>query len=293
MSMLAIKGHATRGKEVIEILEKLGGMVKGKTLGTETFCAYYIDSDGSIDYKHYSRFDDATQFTLEEFLEKFPYKVGNRIKIPNCDVACRVTNMIWNGIEIEYETTNSEETFFADDLQPYKEETMNKAVFDASAQCCDIMNHLIKEKAMEIKMDIPKGYEFAGVDDDNQQVVFTKIQPQYPKTYEECCDILNRTPPINDDVEGYKWKLLMNYQRLLVARDAYWKIVGEQMGLGKSWEPDYTNDDAKFCICCCENLLADGITYDANQVLVFPTAEMRAEFRENFKGLLEQCKELL
>ena len=39
------------------------------------------------------------------------------------------------------------------------------------------MNHLIKEETMEetIKIDIPKGYEFAGVDDDNQQVVFEKI----------------------------------------------------------------------------------------------------------------------
>lgn len=44
-----------------------------------------------------------------------------------------------------------------------------------------------KEEIMEeIKIDIPKGYEFAGIDDSRQQVVFTKIQPEYPTTYEEC-----------------------------------------------------------------------------------------------------------
>ncbi len=34
----------------------------------------------------------------------------------------------------------------------------------------------------ELKIDIPAGYEFAGVDDDAQQVVFTKIQPEYPES---------------------------------------------------------------------------------------------------------------
>lgn len=29
-----------------------------------------------------------------------------------------------------------------------------------------------------IKIDIPKGYEFAGVDDDKQHIVFTKVQTE-------------------------------------------------------------------------------------------------------------------
>ena len=49
---------------------------------------------------------------------------------------------------------------------------------------------IITEKEDSIIVDIPKGYEFAGVDDDKQQVVFEKIGCQYPKTYGECCEIL-------------------------------------------------------------------------------------------------------
>lgn len=30
--------------------------------------------------------------------------------------------------------------------KPYKKEFINKTVFDSNAQCCDIMNHLIKEE---------------------------------------------------------------------------------------------------------------------------------------------------
>jgi hypothetical protein len=70
-------------------------------------------------------------------------------------------------------------------------------------------------------------------------------------------------------------------------------VVVEQMGLGTPWKPDYTTDDAKFCICCCGNVVTNGVTYEANEVLVFPTEEMRDAFYENFKDLIEACNELL
>lgn len=46
-----------------------------------------------------------------------------------------------NGYEWNAETKTLEKL-----LKPYKKETINKAVFDSNAQCCDIMNHLIKEE---------------------------------------------------------------------------------------------------------------------------------------------------
>ena len=36
-------------------------------------------------------------------------------------------------------------------LKPYKKETINKAVFDSNAQCCDITNHLIKEETKTLE----------------------------------------------------------------------------------------------------------------------------------------------
>lgn len=154
MANLAIIGHKKRGKEVIEILEMLGGIINGKLLGTETFCTYYIDSDGSIDYKHYSRFDDAIQFTLEEFLEKFPYKVGDKVLLEG--IVKTIKQVCWNNTEneviykLETNVRGFSEEYYVHhyDLRPYKEETMveaSKAVFEANAQWCDIMNHLIKE----------------------------------------------------------------------------------------------------------------------------------------------------
>jgi hypothetical protein len=180
----------------------------------------------------------------------------------------------------------------------------NKVVFDTNAQCCDIMNHLIKEETMEetIKINIPKGYEFAGVDDDNQQVVFERIGCQYPKTYEKCCEITNSKLDIHyfytrKDKEDYPedvkiMNIVDDLRRLIICRNAYWKIAGEQMGLGKPWEPDtcqivYSIGRDSNKIGLCNNM------FGGYFILEFPTEEMRDAFCENFRDLIEQCKELL
>ena len=146
-----------------------------------------------------------------------------------------------------------------------------------------------KEEDMEtIKIDIPKGYEFAKIDNDKQQIVFTKIQPQYPKDYVECCECLKHNPFINN-VSGYKRDTIEALQTLITCRDAYWKLAGKEMGLDKPWEPDWNNlSTTKVYI----RINKGYFTY-SSRVLVFPTAEMRDAFYENFRELIEQCKELL
>ena len=82
MANLAIKGHPTRGKEVIEILEMLGGKQFESYNGNEVNWCYTI-IDGSIDWDYPS--DKYKVFSLEEFLEKFPYKVGDKVKTKHPD----------------------------------------------------------------------------------------------------------------------------------------------------------------------------------------------------------------
>lgn len=155
-----------------------------------------------------------------------------------------------------------------------------------------------------IKIDIPKGYEFAGIDDDNQQVVFERIGCQYPKTYEECCRITNSKLDIHyfytrKDKEDYPEDVkimdsLDNLRRLIICRNAYWKIAGEQMGLGKPWEPDWLNTEQdKFVIYTHNNVIHLNCFLLGHNVLAFPTFEIRAMFYKNFKELIESCKELL
>ena len=118
-----------------------------------------------------------------------------------------------------------------------------------------------------------------------------KKKKSYPKTYEECCEVLDIID--NRSVwHGYRSVQLKIFQKLLICRDAYWKIAGEEMGLGKPWEPNW-GKGACYTICCNTNQIVIGTDKFRNSILAFPTEEMRDAFYENFKELIEQCKELL
>jgi hypothetical protein len=201
-------------------------------------------------------------------------------------------------------------TLSAEYLQPYKEETMdkiNKAIFDTNAQCCDISNRLIKEETMEEKLCIGLFPVSNGrkeiIPCDGYEVVFdegkfyvVKKPSKYPKTRVECCEILypnKNFQTVAQPIKGHNGKKLLALQKLLVCRDAYWKIAGEQMGLGKHWEPDWGNDLLKYYISFHNNKVDKGVISYSNKILAFPTAEMRDEFYKNFKNLIETCKELL
>lgn len=144
---------------------------------------------------------------------------------------------------------------------------------------------------------IPDGYEFDTVD--NGKIILKPIKPKYPTSYNDCCDILgfknrNKTEQqFLNSCDLYDAELMTKFSMLKVCRDAYWKIAGEEMGLGKPWEPDWTSGKPFYCISVSENIIGKGKWYIDNKILAFPTKEMRDVFYENFKDLIEQCKELL
>ena len=88
-------------------------------------------------------------------------------------------------------------------------------------------------------------------------------------------------------------KLLNDFQKLLLCRDAYWEIAGEQMGLDKPWEPDWNDTLPKYTIVVFGNDLLNHYTLAQNFILAFPTEEIREAFYDNFKDLIEACKTLL
>lgn len=124
-----------------------------------------------------------------------------------------------------------------------------------------------------------------------------KKKPKYPKNYEECCEVLGMTYDYPDIrmVSIDECSFYSNFIRLIRCRDAYWKIAGEQMGLGKSWEPEYISlvNNEYFTIHTFNNEIIKSGTSHRNAILAFPTEEMRDKFFENFKELIERCKKLL
>ena len=100
---LAIKGHATRGKEVIELLEMLGGHNGSNVKGNKSDYVYFITVSGNIGCRDINCIL-IDYFTLEEFLEKFPFKVGDYVFAGNWSYAVDIRQMRWNPNtqEVEY-----------------------------------------------------------------------------------------------------------------------------------------------------------------------------------------------
>ena len=344
---LAIKGHSIRGNEVIEILEMMGGKN----------CYNVIEGwQKQIRAGEYIFDDEGMYFlTLEEFLKKYPFKVGD--KVMNCyGDSFTIKSMSWS-VDCEtmvYDFENTAIVLAAEDIEFVNE---NKPLFKngdvvklkgcpdknlfwivmdvledgyifndgkkysfndqhhyekSSREVINIKPSKMKNVLVELlehikttpKEDLER--EFEEIESEGWFQIGPSVEefidfcnkinkkPKYPTTYEECCGIIGipRHEVEIDLPQPYQQKMF-NLFKLLICRDAYWKIAGEEMGLGKPWEPDWNDINRKYFI----SLTCDGIgLYDDfrnPQVLAFPIEEMRDAFYENFKDLIESCKELL
>jgi hypothetical protein len=312
MAQLAIKGHKTRGSEVIEILEMFGGINTQNLYGDENYAYYTIDSDKEIKAGIYV-FDDKNViiFTLEEFIENFPYKVGDKVLInDDKNDVYTVKSMAWdedfNRVVYKIEAVDGtihNNTWFANEMvfaKPKKEESMEEKLMpriDLTRYCKD--KYILDLGNYEIKKE-------------NGVTYMIHKKPQYPKTYKECCDVLSLPLYYNLRYHTYEYGYsefttineLCSLQdklnilgKLIICRDAYWKIAGEQMGLSKPWEFKLGSDSKE--VVYAISVFGTGIMLDfyyalnCNKILIFPTEEMRNSFYDNFKDLIEQCKELL
>lgn len=282
MAILAIKGHATRGSEVIELLEMLGGRdTYNNNTGSDLGFYYSIENGEIKSWKRKYLDDSYIYFTLEEFLEKYPYKVGDRVLLP-FGGASTIKSMYWNESEnaMRYKAQGVDNLVFgAAPLQPYTEQKEETA--EETENSVVVNNELKQLKVHSLRHDkvqliIDDKYELK---QEGNAYYIVKKKPQYPKTYEECCKVLLLKPErATFSVSGLEYERfsVVNLQRLLICRDAYWKVAG-------NWKPDWNKTN--YYINCIPCFLSD--------ILPFPTEEMRDAFFGNFKELIESCKELL
>lgn len=128
-----------------------------------------------------------------------------------------------------------------------------------------------------------------GLAEEYSQTDKKEVYKKYPKTYEECAKVLLDRASSRNDI-GYKGDLLVSLQKLLVCRDAYWKLYGEEMGLRKPWKP---SNDPTYDIIRQYGKVRTCNFIGRCTLLEFPTPEMRDVFKKNFKVEIESCKEFL
>ena len=250
------------------------------------------------------------------------YKVGDEVRIKGTDIGGTVESIIRGQLIVN--SKGSKIPSWPEDVDLMKsveEETVLnkwtglKVELELSKTVIGVSNveSLRGERFMSgfVKAIIPpEGYIFK---DENgnvinaTKIVLEKKKKEYPKTYEECCEVLDiggyQIGGFVKPGEDYKYEKnlitkISTLYNLIICRDAYWKIAGEEMGLNRPWKPDYDSGVNKYGIICMNGVVqksnpTTNWERHLNKVLDFPTKEMRDAFKENFEPDIEFCKEFL
>ena len=258
---IAIKGHESRGKEVIQILESLGGIDKWNHIGGCVNYAYYIDHCNNIYSFGISGYHgDRKIYTLEEFEKEFPFKIGDMVTV--------ITNTPYKIVALEYYMgrlcyrLDNGLNYSSESLKPYKEMKEERNIT------------LTLDKAKEW---FNKGGELKEI---ALQAFSEKELNPLPRSLEEFYKQGN-------PVASWRYNIPIKY-------DALFKLEQLRNCWRQGWEPNWDNvTQTKYYICCCRGEFKISTLYETRCFLTFPTREMAEEFLECFRDLIEKAGDLI
>lgn len=140
---------------------------------------------------------------------------------------------------------------------------------------------------METKeLILPEGWEVKEVVDN--KIIIREKEKELPKTWGECNKgtAMSYYPSINWYVPNEHEAVIKALCKLLICRNAWWNQLG--------WKPDWKNcGTVKHCIQPFSEKIDKSTNRTGSVVLAFPTIEIRDQFLETFRDLIEEAKELL
>ena len=252
--------------------------------------------------------DEMIEGLVEEIKPKF--KVGDSVEVLKTGNTYTISQVKFNGKEFVYtfSTTDNSACWFSEEelkpihfidiaIKPHNvrgdeiikmlEELggTNAFSFDGSDHNC--VNPFAYYIDNDDKQIYGGGIEFLRKNGYKIHALEELKKKEYPKTFEECVHVL-------EGENRMSLEQMNTFRKLIDARNAYWKIYGEENGLGKPWEPDYTKE--RYIIYKWVDEIFKGYKaggFGERFILEFPTEEMRDAFYENFKSEIESCKEFL
>ena len=159
----------------------------------------------------------------------------------------------------------------------------------------------IKSDMKTKEMIIPPGWEIDEVR--GNKIILMESKKELPKTWEECIAKIKDLEYIdtNGSIEGVYFnvnmvtdhindipvglgKPMLALMQLLVCREIY----------RQGWKPNWYDSKTKKWVIECVNNNITSMTYmQTSKVLSFQSEEIRDQFLENFKDLIEEAKELI
>ena len=119
---IAIQANPSRGKEIISLLESLGGINNRYWTGNGKLYTYYINKNNIIQYDYAPK--DYKVYILEEFEKEFPFKIGDKVRDCSDGEVGVITGLpfIDNMLIYNVDFVNSGQAFMTtEQLKPYKE----------------------------------------------------------------------------------------------------------------------------------------------------------------------------
>ena len=161
----------------------------------------------------------------------------------------------------------------------------------------------------EVKIKVPEGYEIDKENSTFECIKFKPIKKKLPKTWKEYC----KTNPRR---EGESWidnlsmieslgtsagknrdyvvdKNLLPNKEYAEAILALCQLIQLRDCYNDGWKPDWTRVDSKYTIYVVGNIVVGGSNTNVNRIFAFKTQELRDQFLENFRDLIEIAKPLL
>ncbi len=250
---IAIRGHKTRGAEVIKALEELGGKNSYPLSGGYEGNIYFIDKYNVIDYMPITikDIDKIYQiYTLDEYLETL-----NQAEQKNDDTQRQLS------VDIEtakqwYKTNN--ETLKQLALSLFTEEELTKVELPTSwEEFCNKYDNVNNEWYVN---------SLSSVD------TFKKGNRD---SYED-----RNLLETQEDAEAIL--ALIQLKRL---RNDWWKTL--------NYQADWTDNKQKYCICICNDEITFETRSFSNALLAFPTQDYCNQFYTHFKDLILKAKPFL
>lgn len=152
----------------------------------------------------------------------------------------------------------------------------------------------------EFKIQVPEGYEIDKEKSTFEKIVFKKTERELPKKWEDLYEVKGWFVDFQSDVvtsgsmrTGDNVKNRFPTKEEAKACIALAQLCQLRDRYNEGWKPNWDDGGEKHCVYFHDNEINSAYTYSSHRVLTFKTQELRDEFLENFKDLIETAKPLL